>query len=48
MPTPRATAAALLAAGESPRDGALSTVEHAAWTLVCSALLNLDEAITRN
>ncbi len=43
-----AAATALLAVGESPRDAELAADEHAAWTLLCSTLLNLDEAITRN
>ncbi|MGI9474246.1 MAG: DUF1553 domain-containing protein [Rubripirellula sp.] len=38
---------ALLAVGESPRDEALSTAHHAAWTIVASAILNLDETLTR-
>jgi hypothetical protein len=37
----------LLAQGESERDTAIDPVEHAAWTAVCLALLNLDEAVTR-
>jgi hypothetical protein len=37
----------LLAAGESPRDTRLDPAEHAAWAAVCSVLLNLDEALTR-
>ena len=37
----------LLAAGESPPDETLDAGEHAALTAVCSLLLNLDEAITR-
>lgn len=42
-----AAAAALLAVGESPRDAALDPVEHAAWTLVCHTLFNLDEFLTK-
>jgi len=42
-----AAAKALLGVGESPRDETLDAVEHAAWTTVCSVILNLDEAITR-
>jgi hypothetical protein len=41
------SAAALLAVGESPRDAALDSVEHAAWTALCNALFNLDEALVR-
>ncbi|MEM7697605.1 MAG: DUF1553 domain-containing protein [Verrucomicrobiota bacterium] len=38
----------LLSVGESPRDTELPVSEHAAWTLVASMLLNLDETLTRN
>jgi hypothetical protein len=37
----------LLAVGDSPRDQKLDTAELAAWTLVASAILNLDETITK-
>ena len=40
-------AAQLLAVGESPRDASLVATEHAAWTAVCLALLNLDETLTK-
>jgi len=40
-------ATALLAVGESPRDEKLSSVEHAATTVVASLLLNLDQTLTR-
>jgi hypothetical protein len=43
---PRA-AAKLIAVGESPRDTRLDPVELAAWTTVTSAILNLDETITK-
>jgi len=43
----KAAAAKSLAVGESPRDGKLDAVEHAAWAAVCLALFNLDEALTR-
>jgi hypothetical protein len=36
-----------LAVGESPRDGSLDAVGHAALAASCLAILNLDEAITR-
>jgi hypothetical protein len=36
-----------LGAGESPRDARIDPVEHAAWAAVCSAILNLDEALTK-
>jgi hypothetical protein len=41
------SAAALLAVGEAPRDESLDQVEHAAWTALCNALFNLDEALVR-
>lgn len=37
----------LLSVGESKRDDALSVDQHAAWTVVASTLLNLDETLTR-
>ena len=40
-------AADLLAHGDSPRDDSLDPSEHAAWMVLCSLLLNLDEAVTR-
>lgn len=40
-------AAQLLAVGEAPRDDTLPPADHAAWTLVTSLLLNLDEAVSR-
>jgi hypothetical protein len=40
-----AAAERLLAVGESPRDPALDPVELAAWTLVASTVLNMDEAV---
>jgi hypothetical protein len=36
-----------LAAGESPRDESIGVVEHAAYASVCLAILNLDEALTK-
>ena len=39
---------ALLAIGESQRDAAIPTTEHAALTATCLALYNLDAAITRD
>jgi hypothetical protein len=38
----------VLAVGESPRDEKLAVTDLAAWTIVCNAILNLDEAITRS
>lgn len=43
----RDRALALLAAGESPRDESLDPSEHAAWTMVASLLLNLDETLNK-
>jgi hypothetical protein len=37
----------LLSIGESKRDESLDPVEHAAWTGICLAILNLDEAVTK-
>jgi hypothetical protein len=37
----------LLSVGESKRDAALDAGEHAAFTGLCSLLLNLDEAISK-
>ena len=38
---------ALVAVGESPRDSSLPVAEHAALSATCLAILNLDEALTR-
>ena len=43
----RESAVKLLSVGESPRDKRLDVVELAAWTTVTSAILNLDETITK-
>lgn len=40
-------AEALLQEGDSERDLAIESAEHAAYTLLCSLLLNLDESLTR-
>jgi hypothetical protein len=40
-------AAKLIAIGESPRDTRIDPAELAAWTTVASAILNLDETITK-
>jgi hypothetical protein len=40
-------AAAVSAIGQAPRQSSADPVDVAAWTAVASALLNLDEAITR-
>ncbi|MBI4601572.1 MAG: PSD1 domain-containing protein [Planctomycetes bacterium] len=37
----------LLSVGEAPRDERLDPAELAAWTMVASAILNLDEAVTK-
>jgi hypothetical protein len=39
-------AASLLAIGESERNETLNSADHAAWTVVCSMLFNLDEVLT--
>ncbi len=41
-------AESLLKVGESPRETKLNSNELAAWTIVASTLLNLDESLTRN
>ncbi len=43
----KSAARALLAVGESKRDETLDVAEHAALSAVCLAILNLDEALTR-
>lgn len=45
--TDPAASVAWLSLGESPRDPALDPVRHAAWTAMCLAILNLDEALTK-
>jgi hypothetical protein len=40
-------ARALSAAGEAPRPETLDPVEHAAWTALCSLILNLDETLSK-
>jgi hypothetical protein len=40
-----ASALALLATGERPRDPALEPTELASWTIVASTIMNLDEAV---
>lgn len=37
----------LLATGEVSRDTRVDTAEHAAWTVLCSTILNLDETLTK-
>jgi hypothetical protein len=37
----------LLAVGESSADSSLDPGEHAAYTVLCSTILNLDEALTK-
>jgi hypothetical protein len=43
----RNAALKLLSVGEAPRDKRLDIAELAAWTTVASAILNLDETITK-
>ncbi len=40
-------AAKLVSIGESPRDESIDAVEHASWTALCLAVLNLDETLNR-
>jgi len=42
-----AAARQLLAVGVTPRSPALDPADHAAWTNLCLAVFNLDEALTR-
>ncbi len=42
-----AVAAKLLAVGDSPVDASLPAAELAAWTIVASQILNLDESLTK-
>ena len=42
-----ASVKALLAVGETPADASLPAADLAAWTMVASAVLNLDETITK-
>ena len=43
----RASAEALLRVGERPVDERIPSAELAAWSVAASAVLNLDEAVTR-
>lgn len=43
----RGAALKLLSAGESPRNEQLDPVELAAWSMVASVILNLDETVTK-
>ncbi len=42
-----ADATKLVSVGESPRPAGLDPAEHAAWTCVCNAILNLDETLNK-
>lgn len=42
-----AAAKQLASSGEAPRPAALDPVEHAAWTALCSLILNLDESLSK-
>jgi hypothetical protein len=42
-----AAAKKLVSVGESERPAKLDAAQHAAWLCVCNALLNLDEALTK-
>jgi hypothetical protein len=37
----------LVAIGHAPRDSSIDPAEHAAWTALCLAVMNLDEALTK-
>ena len=37
----------LLSVGDSPTGDAIDPAEHAAWTMVCSLIMNLDEVVTK-
>ena len=41
-------ARSLLSVGEFKRDETLNMAEHAAWTVIASLILNLDETLTRS
>ena len=41
-------AKALLLVGESPRDESIDVVDHAAWTLLASVILNLDATVMKD
>ncbi len=41
------SAVALISVGESTRDESILATEHAAWTSLCLAVLNLDETLNR-
>ena len=43
----RPSAAVLASAGEAPRPTTLDPVENAAWTALCSLILNLDETLSK-
>ena len=43
-----ASARALLSVGESPRDESIDVVDHAAYTLLASLILNLDATVTKD
>jgi hypothetical protein len=45
--TRRADATKLVSEGSAKRDPSFDPVEHAAWTSVCLAVFNLDEALSR-
>ncbi len=45
--TDAAAAQALVSTGTAPRNGSIDDAEHAAWTAVCLAVLNLDEVLVR-
>jgi len=42
-----AAAQQLASSGEAPRPAGLDPIEHAAWTALCSLILNLDESLSK-
>ncbi len=38
---------AVLSSGESPRNMSLDSIDHASWTALCLAVLNLDETLSK-
>ena len=41
-------ALALLSQGDSPRDQSIAAPEHAAYTMVASLILNLNQTVTKD
>ena len=43
----KAAATQFINIGEFKRDPAIDPVEHAAWTVICQLILNLDETLNK-